>query len=586
MSLSADLENLRSSLNIVEIIGEVVSLTRKGGNYFGCCPFHQEKTPSFSVSPDKQLFHCFGCKVGGDVFKFYELYHRVEFRQAVEDLAKRVGVDVRFGQSKNQDYEESIEILEQACQFFEDSLYSDAGKVFREYLESRKIPKPLWKEFRLGAHPGDSKSVSELMKRKGLSRELATKLGILGRSKEGGFVDRFRSRLMFSIADEKGQIRGFGGRSLHNEHPKYINSPASKVFDKKKLLYGMHLAIPELRRREYIVLVEGYLDVISLYEYGVKNVVGSMGTALTQDQTRKIKRWTHRVVSLYDGDNAGLSATERNLGQFISEGIEAKVALIPGAKDPDAFLHMSEFKEDEKKVALRKVFAQAKPAIDFLIDKKVNSVKDPVTRAKAARELVDQFDEVRDPVEREVLKQDLVKKLGLSGLEKAVAQPKMRVQNRQRTKKIAENLHCDWGREMLKFLVLNAKNGEFSLTDVLPYLNSRSKWSILLKELILKPTSPEEITSLGWLTSVDEEVQSEIREWIILDTSPRVVNDDQQIWKDLLKRIQQEFFENQSGRIQQELVHAEDQKDEEGVRRLLVEKRDLVELMKSLNLNV
>ena len=286
-------DSVRQAVDIVQVIGEVVPLKKSGGNHFGCCPFHHEKTPSFSVSASKQLFHCFGCKAGGDVFRFVQLYYRWDFKQALEELARKVGIQVEVAKA-DPVWEEGFMILDVVSKYFEESLQSKNGEVFRQYLQSRKIPKDLWTSFRLGAHLGDVFEVAKLLEKKSLSRDIAVQLGLLGRSSKGEYIDRFQGRLMFPILDEKGRVRGFGGRTMGSDHPKYINSPKTRHFDKGRLFYGMHLACHSIAKKEYAVLVEGYLDVLALHEFGVTNAVGSMGTALTIDQIRLLKRWSPR----------------------------------------------------------------------------------------------------------------------------------------------------------------------------------------------------------------------------------------------------------------------------------------------------
>lgn len=584
MADQATIESIKTAVDIVQIIGEVVTLQKKGGNYFGVCPFHSEKTPSFSVSPQKQIFHCFGCKAGGDVFKFYQLYHRTDFPQALEELGKRAGIEVK---TKNRDstWDESLKILEESCLFFEEGLWdSSESKKFQNYLQQRKINLDLAREFRLGAHVGGFNALSERLHSKRLSRDIAVRLGILGRNKQGKFVDRFRGRLMFSIADDSGRIRGFGGRSIGDQEPKYINSPASNVFNKKALLYGMHLASQSLRRQEYVVLVEGYLDVIALHEFGIKNCVCSMGTALTQDQVRKIKRWCGRVLSLYDADQAGLQATERNLELFIAEGVEAKVAIIPEAKDPDELLHSKGLSREEAHERLKEIFKSATPALDFLVEKKVLVHKDSLKRAKAVREMFEFLDAVPEQIEREMLKKELSDRfqLGLENIElgKKQAAAAARTQRRPQTKR---TLSPDpkWDKEILKFLVLWGKNADFSLTDVIAYLSFPTKWSKLLRDLANQGLSSKEVAALGWLDSQEEVLQAEIREWLLIDGEGSTQLDLSEIWVDLVKRLRNAFFKHESSRIQGQLEEAEVNGDQDSIRRLLSEKQDLVELVKS-----
>ncbi|PIR22325.1 MAG: DNA primase [Deltaproteobacteria bacterium CG11_big_fil_rev_8_21_14_0_20_45_16] len=581
----ATIEELRQSIDIVPIISEVVSLQRRGQNYFGLCPFHQEKSPSFSVSSQKQLFHCFGCKAGGDVIKFYQLYHRMDFTQAVEELARRAGMTIR-SLHRDETWNESLEILEAVTGFFEETLaHPQRGEKARQYLKLRKIPERLWQEFRLGAHPGGPEDVSEFLKSKGLSRDIAAQLGILGRSENAQLYDKFRGRLIFSIADDQGKTRGFGSRNLGDSGAKYINSPSSKIFNKKTLLYGMHLANEAIRRNSYAILVEGYLDVMALHEFGVRNAVGSMGTALNQDQIRKIKRWTSRVLSLYDADEAGVAATERNLEQFMMEGIEVKVAVIPDAKDPDGLLHDESVSRELREKSLKTLIRSAKPALDFLIESRIGSQKDSIKRAHATRELVALLDKIPDALEAAVLKKEVARKFGLPlelfGLDPAQAPTPNRPS--QRVPKALKKA-TDWEAEVLKFLVVWGNKLELSLMAILPYLDNSSKWSKVLKDLMHLGLEPKEIAGLNWLGEQPEDIQQEVREWIINQEEVQSLVQEvdlNEIWLDLVSRLRNAFFKSENHRLQFEIEAAESNKDDERMRQLLIEKKDLIELLKN-----
>ncbi len=576
-------ESIRSALNIVQIIGEVVPLEKRGHNYFGCCPFHQEKTPSLSVSSEKQLFHCFGCKVGGDLFKFCTLYYKWDFPQALEELARRAGIHYEKTNRSFEVGKQAQQVLEAAAEFFEMNLNSPQGELAQIYLQTRKVPQELWKTFRIGFHPGTYDGLATYLDKKSLDRDIAAQLGLLGKSKQGLWIDRFRGRLIFSISDERGYIRGFGARSLGDEQPKYINSPNSPQFDKGRLLYGMHLALESLRKKDYLVVVEGYLDVIALYEYGIRNVVCPMGTALTRDQIRLMKRWTHRIVCLFDGDDAGIKATQRNLESFLEEGMEAKVACLSGAKDPEAFLH-GELAEDQKKRELTKVFKSSVFALDFLIQKSILVESDSIQRAKKLRALFQLLDRVPDPIERAMLKKDLVTKFNLppevlessqsSGQTRPLAPAKPEIRPVEPGNMIYE-------REILRFLVLWGGIENFDLTDLKPYLSFSSKWSKLLEDFVEKGKTSREISELHWLDDLDANFQSEFREWVLQEESVDH-NKLSEIFKDLKKRLRAQYFKQQSFRLQMEIVDAEKTGDTESLRRLLIEKQDLARLLKTL----
>lgn len=586
MSFDKVVDNIRQNLDIVQVIGEVVPLKKSGTNFFGVCPFHSEKTPSFSVSATKQLFHCFGCKVGGDVFKFVQLYYRWDFPQSLEELAKRAGVTLEKSKS-DPFWDEGFQVLDFASKFFEDSLHTKSGDVFRNYLKERKIPEKLWKDFRIGAHLGGSHLLVEELEKRAMSLDTGVRLGLLGRTERGDYIDRFQGRLIFPILDERARTRGFGGRTLGNDHPKYINSPKTPHFDKGRLFYGMHLACTQVSRKGYAVLVEGYLDVIALHEYGIANALGSMGTALTLDQIRLLKRWSPRVISLYDADRAGLAATERNLGNFLREGLESKVVVLQGAKDPDSLLHDESKTPDERKKILVTAFDESILAIDYLVQNTVLVEKNAQQRGKKLRSLVDILDHVPDEIERTVLKKDLAKRFELpeamlfaTAETRAVNQlpttAPMGASSRPATTTPSNDR---WEREILKFLILNGDLGDFSLTEAMPFLGSASKWGNLLLRLAELELKSGAIAQLKWLEEIEPELQSAIREWVLEVKQESVSQVSQMLWSDLIRGLKRSYVQRESERIQKDLVAAETEKNFDRVRSLLSEKQSLVRMI-------
>jgi len=597
--MSGVADRVRDAIDIVQIIGEVVSLKKQANRYSGLCPFHQEKSPSFTVSADKQLFHCFGCKAGGNVFHFVQKYYHWDFPQALEELAKKAGIDLET-RSEDRERDECFKIMEEAVSFFEETLHSKAGEPAREYLTKRRIPENLWKEFRLGAHNGIPTALTDHLEKKGYSLELASRLGLIGKTSSGGLMDRYRSRLIFPLADERGRIRGVGARGLGNEMPKYINSPNSPIFDKKRLLYGMNLAISSgsIQRQDYAVLVEGYLDVIALHEFGVKTAVGTMGTALTSEQLRIIKRWTNRVVSLFDADDAGLAATSKGLELYLAEGLEAKVAVMRDGKDPDAFLHDPRTDLDEKNRILRELFKESVPALDYLIEKRVLTEKDSIRRAKSVKALVDLIDRVPDPVERSVLKSDLGARFSISfeTFKKEEAHMAQKPQKKPLVKKVESKISVV--REVLKFLVLFGKARSFGLADLLPYLSfspispmslEDEKWAKILGEIIRNGYDSTTLAQLGWLESLDSETQALVREWVLgpekdgLNSGEMDWSAVSGQWKVLELKLKRSFYDRESRRLQEAIQESEEVKDASRTRELLMEKQALVEMMKDFS---
>ncbi len=584
-------EQIRQAVDIVAIINEVVPIKKRGRDYTGLCPFHGEKTPSFSVSPTKQLFYCFGCHAGGNVFNFVQRYYNWDFQQALEELGRRAGIKVESIKSDPL-WEEGLELLELAANAFEDNLRSKSGDHFRDYLKTqRRIPEKIWSDFRLGSHPGDNQFLVKLIHSKKLSKELAASLGLIGKM-GSDYSDRCRGRLMFPIIDEKGRVRGFGARTLGNEQPKYINSPKSSVFDKSRLFYGMHLAPTPIGKKGYAVLVEGYLDVIALHEFGVTNTLGAMGTALTAEQIRLLKRLTGRVISLYDADRAGLAATEKNLGNFLREGLEAKVVILPTGKDPDAFLHQPQVSAADLRSQLKTSFENSTSAVDFLVKNSVLTEETPMQRAKKLRDLIRILDEIPDEVERDYIKRDLAKRFELNESIMLGTKPEAQGASFDRVRETVpqgashrapQNIDL-WERETLRFAIQYGEKLAFTLTDIIPFLSS-SRWSQVLLRLNELGSDSRQIAALQWMSDTDARLQdpetkAAINHWIF-EQAPEIEEQDlQTLWADLKKGLKKSYYQRYSRELQDRIIAAEKSGSGEELMKLISEKRDLVELMK------
>ncbi len=336
---------VRARATILEVVSEYVSLKKSGTNYLGLCPLHGEKTPSFSVNPVKEIFHCFGCGAGGDVFSFIMRMEALTFPESVKLLAKRVGVVIEelppSAEAKRRATERETlkEILETAAHYFAAVLMKQKeGEPGRLYLERRSIGLEVAGFCRLGFAPDRWDSLTSHLEQKRLPLEAAEKLGLLRRRESGGFYDSFRNRLLFTITDPQGHCIGFGGRVIDDSLPKYLNSPESDLYHKSEVLYGLDLAKHSIREKGTVFLVEGYFDHIALYQAGVKNVVATCGTAVTASQVRLLKRHADKVFTLFDADNAGKKATFRAMEIFLEEGIPARVVLLPPGEDPDSFV--------------------------------------------------------------------------------------------------------------------------------------------------------------------------------------------------------------------------------------------------------
>lgn len=333
-------EEIKQRLNIVDVVGEYVQLKKAGQNYRACCPFHNEKTPSFMVSEDKQIFKCFGCGEGGDVFGFVMKMEGIEFVDALKILAGKAGVELKRQDPKIQSKRNRIlETLDLAAKFFNKALTeSQEGSIAREYLKKRKIENITQDEFMLGYSPDSWDMLTRFLKKRGYKDEEIVESGLVVRKDSGlGYYDRFRGRLMFPIWDIHNNVIGFGGRVLSGDEKqaKYINSPQGFVYDKSRILYGINKAKQDIRKEDCVIIVEGYTDVIASYETGIKNTVSASGTALTAEQIDLIKRYTNNMILSFDMDAAGDMATKRGIEMAQVKGMNIKILQLPQGKDPD-----------------------------------------------------------------------------------------------------------------------------------------------------------------------------------------------------------------------------------------------------------
>lgn len=397
------LDEIRSRNDIVSTISQYMTLKRKGRNYFGLCPFHNEKSPSFSVSPDKQIFHCFGCGVGGDVINFVKKIENIGFLDSVRLLAEKSGIQLPNDISKAE--EENIKlknrvykINELAAKFYHENLYKPTSKIAQDYIKKRKLNNATLKSFLMGYASNSSNELLRFLKEQGFTEEELLASCLIGKS-DRGYYDKFRNRLMIPIRDERGRFIAFGGRVLDDSKPKYINSPENIVYSKGRNLFGLNVAREGVHGPlKRLLIVEGYMDAISLYQRGITNVVASLGTALTDSQGRLLRRNTEQVILGYDADGAGQQAIIRGMEILKSMDIDIRILQISGAKDPDEYV----LKFGPEKMV--KAMDEAISAIEFKIkvlraNLDLNNVNDKV---KFLTEIAKILSNVDNNIEREV----------------------------------------------------------------------------------------------------------------------------------------------------------------------------------------
>ena len=336
------IEEVRQKNDIVDVVSQYVRLTRRGSTYFGLCPFHNEKTPSFSVTPGKQMYYCFGCGAGGNVYNFIMEYENYTFGEALKHLADRAGVELpkieysREVREKAEQRAELLEINKQAAQYYYYQLRTEGGKIGYQYLSGRGLSEETMRKFGLGYSDKFGGGLYKFLKSKGYSDERLRESGLFNVDERHGMYDKFWNRVIFPIMDVNNRVIGFGGRVMGDGKPKYLNSPETKIFDKSRNLYGLNIA--RTTRKKYLILCEGYMDVISMHQAGFTNAVASLGTALTSGHASLLKRYTQEVLLLYDSDEAGIRAALRGIPILRDAGVNSRVVNLKPYKDPDEFI--------------------------------------------------------------------------------------------------------------------------------------------------------------------------------------------------------------------------------------------------------
>jgi DNA primase len=410
------IEEIRAAANIVEVVSDYISIRKRGSNYIGLCPFHNEKTPSFTVNEQKQIFYCFGCHTGGNAFKFVMEFEKISFPEALQKLADKFGITIEYEKeyvSPDQSLQEMLyELNNEAARFFNDNLLKKPeGEVARKYFENRKLKIQTIRSFGLGYSLPSRDSLYQFLHKKEIDPEKAVQLGLLGKNQEGKYYDKFSGRIIFPIFSAYGRVIAFAGRILDPSatQAKYLNSPESSIYIKGRVLYGLSAAKDDIRKADTAIIVEGYMDLISLHQAGVKNVVAVSGTALTDDQVQLLSRYTKNVVLLFDADNAGVKASMRSIDILLKRNIEVKIVSLPKGEDPDSFINNYGKSKFEEVVAGSKNFLEYQTAVF----EERGMFNDPAKTTEAIRELVKPLSMINDELKRSILIKNISQKFNL-----------------------------------------------------------------------------------------------------------------------------------------------------------------------------
>jgi DNA primase len=574
------LDQILNRIDITELISGYIPLKRAGRNFKACCPFHHEKTPSFLVSPDKQIYHCFGCGAGGNAFNFLMQYERLDFPEAVRALAKKAGVDLPEPSPRDARsagiVTQLYDVNESAARFYATVLLRPEGAQARKYLANRSIRKETAVLFGLGYAPDRWDALQKELRAGQFDLAQIHKAGLILAKDAGGYYDRFRGRIMFPIRDIKSRVIAFGAREIpahaqgQGDSPKYINSPETPLYVKGRNLYGMDLAKDAIRQADCAVVVEGYLDMLIPYQEGMHNIVASLGTALTEEQIRLIKRFTRNVVMVYDADNAGQMATLRSLDLLLEEEMHVRVVSLPVGDDPDSFVRtqgVAAFQEKvtaaatlfEYKLALLKKQhprhdAEAKAAISSSMLPTIARVKHAVLVSEYLKRLAQALD-----VKEEVLLQEIKKVKGDSRGPVEAVRGRVSGESIHPTEKLLMKLMLEEGR------FINRIKADIHPDD---FQDARvSRIVALLFELI---DSGKHIEPKGILSQFDDEgVLRFVCESAFL---PEISQEDKEkVVEDCIQRLKHRRLMSQRELLHKEIKKAQDLGDEERLQGLMRE---------------
>ena len=579
------IEEVRSKNDIVDVVSQYVRLTKKGNSYFGLCPFHNEKTPSFSVTPGKQMYYCFGCGAGGNVFNFIMEYENYTFGEALKHLADRAGVELpkieysREVRQKAQEKAELLEINKQAAQYFYYQLRTEKGQTGLDYLKNRGLSEETMRKFGLGYSDRAGGGLSRYLKAKGYPDDRLRESGLFNVDERHGMYDKFWNRVIFPIMDVNNRVIGFGGRVMGDAKPKYLNSPETKIFDKSRNLYGLNIA--RTTRKKYLILCEGYMDVISMHQAGFTNAVASLGTALTSGHASLLKRYTQEVLLLYDSDEAGIRAALRGIPILREAGVNSRVVSLKPYKDPDEFIRNMGPEAFEQRLE------EARDSFLFRVEVAENefSMNDPQGQNQFFERCAQMLLELKDELERNlyidavvkiyrgrygISSEDLRKRVNTLALKGTPAEHRTQPKSGSPEKKKKESASDTSQKLMLTWLVTYPK----IFDKVAQYLTPEDFVVPLYREvaqMLFQQREEGEINPARLLNSFpDSEEQREVASLFNATIHLETQQEQDQAFADTLLRIKQESLAEKNRNW--------DPSDLQGLQKLVKAKKELEDL--------
>jgi DNA primase len=572
------IEEIRNRVNIVDLVSEYVTLKKAGRNYLGSCPFHKEKTPSFTVNAEKQIYHCFGCGEGGNAFSFLMKINNMTFPETVRHLAGKLGIPLpaREFTPEEKGREDLREILLRvnhlAAGYYARTLRLPAGTRGKAYLEKRGIKPEVIETFQLGYAPEGWRNLRDHLQREKVSLKHAEQAGLLVSRKDGDYYDRFRGRLMFPIENVNGNVIAFGGRIIGEGEPKYLNSPESPIYVKGRNLYGLARAKNAIRRDETLIIVEGYFDLLALWNHGIPNVAATLGTALTREHVDLIRRYTGAVALTFDADTGGKAALERSMSLFLERGLRAKAVVLPDGKDPDEFI------SKHGKEAFLVEIGRARALVDYYIDEVIGQGTNIDDRRGALKDAIPFMAGISDAAERGQFMKRVSERLGVDEELVRSEVSRHRPAGRQEEAPAPRRVTTGIDRVELALIQMMIENPS-RIRDVIEGNILAFFMSDVLKSLgetIAASHGEGEAPSLAGMVERIENraVREKLLELTVSASQPDSAVRDR-LFDDTVRRVKERWYKERQRDLRVRLLRAQEAGDQELFNRLLDEKERL-----------
>ncbi len=567
--MKTTLEELLARINILDVVSQHIKLRKAGKDYVGLCPFHKEKTPSFTVSTEKQIYYCFGCREGGNAINFLMKYENLSFQEALENLAKEYGVEIQRRSDPRR--ASHFDALGRLSEYYFDNLKHARSTL--EYLIRRGIDEETINEFRIGYSDPSGNRLKAFLKNSGIPNDVYLSTGIV-RMKDRDLYDMFRGRVVIPIFDVNKKVIGFGGRTLEKEGlPKYVNSPESSVFSKRTALFGIDKTRKHIAEQNEVFIVEGYFDFISLYKHGVRNIVATLGTSVTEQQVSKLRNYTNNITLMLDGDEAGIKSALRLIGMFAEMDLNGAMVLLPGGHDPDSFIRK------EGVEAVRSVIKTKKPILDYYFDHhmKKEGVKTLEGKQSLIKAVMPYIEMINDGVKKRLY----IKRLSeLTGVEEAYFAQYDREREDGESSGETDPVNII-GKKIVSAFIHNPDLLEFLKgKEMIEYIRDEDVKVILTKML----DSYNETKQLEMKSFIEVLGKEELKEFVLsaaFDTAE--LNDDEleKVLLDYFKHLKKQFVREESKRITEQLSEAEKRGDEGAIMELLEKKRQVLTVIKN-----